>query len=185
MITLNIYICLFYVMVIVLQAQLKQSKGYVRFVTQVIQARRGLKEVKLIYEEEIKPEDKCMFGFFPHGVLAATVLVFMNFNNGPMKNMIGLGSRFLLTLPFVGLFGRLWGLQAVNAHSIKTLLGKGTNIGLLPGGFEEATLTVTDEIRVFIKERKGFIKYALEYNYGIYPVLAVNEHKYFSTFRYF
>ena len=150
-----------------------------------MQARRGLGQVKLIYEEEIKADDKCMFCFFPHGILAATVLVFMNYNQGPMKNMIGLGSRFLLNLPFVGLIGRLWGLQAVNPKSIKTLLSKGTNIGLLPGGFEEATLSVTDELRVFIKDRKGFIKYALEYNYGIYPVLAVNEHKYFSTFRYF
>ena len=61
----------------------------------------------------------------------------------------------------------------------------GRNIALLPGGFEEATLTVQDELRIFIKERKGFVKYSLENNYTIYPVLAVNEHKFFWTFRYF
>lgn len=38
---------------------------------------------------------------------------------------------------------------------------------------------------MFIKERKGFIKYALEHNYTIYPVLSLNEHKMFWTFRYF
>ena len=76
-------------------------------------------------------------------------------------------------------------MQTVDAKSIKNLMGRGQNIGLLPGGFEEATITVNDELRVYIKDRKGFIRYALEYNYGIYPVLAVNEHKYFSTFRYF
>ena len=55
----------------------------------------------------------------------------------------------------------------------------------MPGGYEEATITVEDELRVYIKERKGFIKYALEHNYTIYPVLALNEHKLFWTFRSF
>ena len=91
----------------------------------------------------------------------------------------------MLSLPLVGLFIRLWGLQAVDPKTMKGLLKKGTNIGIVPGGFEEATLTVRDELRIYIKERKGFIKYALEHNYGIYPVLAVNEHKYFWTFSHF
>ena len=78
-----------------------------------------------------------------------------------MKNMIGLGSRFLLTVPFVGLFCRMWGMQTVDQKSIRRLLDNGQNIGLLPGGFEEATITVKDELRVYIKDRKGFIKYAL------------------------
>ena len=56
---------------------------------------------------------------------------------------------------------------------------------LVPGGFEEATLTVPDELRIYIKERKGFVKYALEHNYTIYPVLSINEHKMFWTFKYF
>jgi hypothetical protein len=62
---------------------------------------------------------------------------------------------------------------------------EGHNVGLVPGGYEEATLTVEDELRIFIKSRKGFIKYALQANYTIRPVLAPNEHKLFWTFRYF
>ena len=38
---------------------------------------------------------------------------------------------------------------------------KRKNITILPGGFEEATLTSHKEYRVFIKNRKGFVKYAL------------------------
>ena len=38
---------------------------------------------------------------------------------------------------------------------------------------------------MYIQARKGFIKYALEFNYEIHPVLALNEHKMFWTFRYF
>ena len=76
-------------------------------------------------------------------------------------------------------------MQPVDGHNVKKIMKSGKNIALLPGGFEEATLTVQDQLRVFIKERKGFVKYSLENNYTIYPVLAVNEHKFFWTFRYF
>ena len=112
-------------------------------------------------------------------------MAFMNLENSPMADLVGLCSRFMLHLPLVGLFLRMWGFQAVNHNNLKRLLRSEVNVGLVPGGFEEATLTVQDELRVYIKKRKGFIKYALENNYAIHPVLAVNEHKYFWTFRYF
>ena len=40
-------------------------------------------------------------------------------------------------------------------------------------------------MRIFIKQRKGFIKYALEFNYTIYPTLFLHEHKLFWTLPYF
>jgi 2-acylglycerol O-acyltransferase 2 len=36
-------------------------------------------------------------------------------------------------------------------------------------------------MRIFIKHRKGFLKYALKHNYTIYPTLTYNEHKAFKT----
>ena len=36
-------------------------------------------------------------------------------------------------------------------------------------------------MRFFIKERKGFIKYALKYGYTIRPVIVMNEHKTYWT----
>lgn len=56
---------------------------------------------------------------------------------------------------------------------------------MCPGGFEEATLTTPKELRVFIKDRKGFLKYGLTYGYTIYPTLIYNEHKAFWTLDYF
>ena len=40
-------------------------------------------------------------------------------------------------------------------------------------------------MRVYLKNRKGFIKYALTYGYTIRPVLVYNEHKGFSTLKLF
>jgi hypothetical protein len=55
--------------------------------------------------------------------------------------MSGLSSRFMLNMPITGLLLKLWGVQAVNPENLKNLMSKNRNIGLLPGGFEEATLT--------------------------------------------
>jgi len=38
--------------------------------------------------------------------------------------------------------------------------------------------------RVYINDRKGFIKYALQYGYTIYPSYTFNENKIYSTFNY-
>lgn len=39
-------------------------------------------------------------------------------------------------------------------------------------------------MRIYIRKRFGFIKYALKYGYTIYPTIVLNEHKQFSTFDY-
>ena len=58
---------------------------------------------------------------------------------------------------------------------------KKANISIVPGGFEEATITTTKENRVFINERKGFIKYALRYGYTVYPMYIFGENKMYYT----
>jgi 2-acylglycerol O-acyltransferase 2 len=88
--------------------------------------------------------------------------------------MVGLSSRFILNFPIVGLLLKLWGLKAVDPNSLKSLMKEGKSIGLLPGGFEEATITSKDEMRCYINNRKGFIKYAIEHNYVVYPLLMLN-----------
>lgn len=65
----------------------------------------------------------------------------MNADDSKMSQMTGLASRFILSMPFIGLHLRLWGIQSVNAKHIKSLMSKRKPIGLVPGGFEEATLT--------------------------------------------
>jgi len=87
--------------------------------------------------------------------------------------MVGLSSRFILYFPIIGLILKMWGVKAVNPTNVKKLMKEGKSIGLLPGGFEEATITSKHEMRCYINNRKGFIKYAIENNYVIYPVLML------------
>lgn len=51
----------------------------------------------------------------------------------------------------------------------------------IPGGFEEATLTSEKEYRLYLKQRKGFIKFALEFGYKVHPTFIFNENKCFKT----
>jgi 2-acylglycerol O-acyltransferase 2 len=54
---------------------------------------------------------------------------------------------------------------------------KNANLILVPGGFEELSLTSYKSYSLFLEERKGFIKYALEYGYKIIPTFTFNENK--------
>ena len=65
----------------------------------------------------------------------------MNVDNSKMSSLTGLSSRFMLNVPIIGLFLRLWGVESVDPLHMKKMMSSGKTLGLLPGGFEEATLT--------------------------------------------
>ena len=54
---------------------------------------------------------------------------------------------------------------------------------MYPGGFEEASLTRFGENRVFIKTRKGFVKYAIQNNYSIHPCYQFGETSLYYTLQ--
>jgi len=105
--------------------------------------------------------------------------------NDVLYESVFCGSRAMINLPISGIIARWMGVQGVNNKNFKDFLRKGKNIIFVPGGFEEATLTQHSRERVFIKERKGFIKYCLQYGYRIHPCYSFNENKIYYTFPYF
>ncbi len=60
---------------------------------------------------------------------------------------------------------------------------KNETLGIYPGGFEEATITSLTQSRVFLKNRKGFIKYALRYGYKLQIVYCFGEDKLYWVFE--
>ena len=78
-----------------------------------------------------------------------------------LKNCVTVGARAAVSLSPVAIPFRLWGFEPVNPTNFLKLMKKRQNILLVPGGFEEATITSDKEYRLFIKNRKGFIKYAI------------------------
>lgn len=59
------------------------------------------------------------------------------------------------------------------------------NCSIVPGGFEEATISCPSKDKVYISQRKGFIKYALRYGYNVHPVYIFGENKIFKTLEAF
>jgi hypothetical protein len=160
----------------------KRSENYRRFL-KFLRPWEIFNSYKLLIEEELKP-DHSLFSFHPHGIMGFGVLICGAFNN-ILYDCVFCGSRALLYLPIGGIIARWMGVCGVNNKNFKELMNKGKNIIFVPGGFEEATLTDYRKDRVFINSRKGFIKYALDYGYKLYPCYTFNENKIYFTVNLF
>ncbi|KAG7388000.1 hypothetical protein PHYPSEUDO_013252 [Phytophthora pseudosyringae] len=68
--------------------------------------------------------------------------------------------------------------------SMQSIMRTGQNLCLLPGGFEEATLYQRVKHRVYIKQRFGLIKLALQHGYDIYPAYTFGEEYTYHAFPY-
>ena len=59
------------------------------------------------------------------------------------------------------------------------------SFGVTPGGFYEIGYFQYGKDIAFIKEKKGFIKYALKYGYNVYPAYTFGECNTYKTFNIF
>jgi hypothetical protein len=142
------------------------------------------KSFRLHFEEEPK-DNNCLFAFHPHGCMGVGVSQVMATNDFFYNNTIVCVSRALTYVPISGLFAKLMGVEGVDNKTFERLMKEGKNLSFLPGGFEEATLTTNHRERVYIKNRKGFVKFALKYGYSIYPCYTFGENNLFRTFTPF
>lgn len=96
-----------------------------------------------------------------------------------------IGAQLLLNLPIIG--DQLMWVQAAPANpaSMKKLMNDGKNLCILPGGFQEATVCKYGEHIVYMKKRKGLIKYCLRYGYNMYPVYTFGEERLYYTLTAF
>jgi len=94
----------------------------------------------------------------PHNILCYILhgARLRNDSCGEFKMLI---SKSMLSFPILGLFLAIIGCTPVDSYSFKKNLKEGRNVFLVPGGFEEASLTSNDHLVIVI--RKGFVKYCL------------------------
>lgn len=178
----NIYINIVLSIILFYQYFLqKETPGFRRFINKLAPY-HYFKEDDLIIEESPLPSSKSMFCFHPHGILVMS-LPFSCLRNEILFKSKMLVFGGLLYMPISGLFVKLLGGHPVSSPYFKKFLNKGENISFSPGGFEEATISNHREDRIFIKNRKGFIKYALEYGYKVFPAYTFNENKAYLTWN--
>lgn len=89
---------------------------------------------------KIIDDSKSLFAAHPHGIFSLGMFL-NNYRDHFGRNAAALGSRLVMLTPIMGLLHQLGGLESVDPNSLKRIMKTGRNIALLPGGFEEATLT--------------------------------------------
>lgn len=93
-------------------------------------------------------------------------------------------SPVLFMTPFFRLFSRAAGNPgSASKDSMIGCMKKGESLALLPGGFEEATLTSRKHDRVFIKKRTGFVRLCLRHGIAIRPVYVFGEKSCYSNIQ--
>jgi 2-acylglycerol O-acyltransferase 2 len=132
------------------------------------------KRCYLVYEripEESQPTILCVH---PHGVTSMGFgLLFLR---PELDHMYFCFSNLLYLTPicrnWVNLFGNP---GSVAKHFLTNLIQQSKSFALIPGGFEDATIFKQGTDRIYLKERKGFVKLALQAGYSITPTYVFGE----------
>merc|ERR1712050_681347 len=74
------------------------------------------------------------------------------------------------------------GISTLSKNRLHRLMSSRASIALVPGGFEEATAMHFNRDIVVLSKRTGFIKYALQYGYRVYPIYTFGESATHYTF---
>jgi len=149
------------------------------------------KECRLVLlDEEDLQKENSMICFHPHGVFSMGFnfcgIHHPEFAEGRHGDFVYLVAGILTKMPFVILVCEWMGnIQSAGKKNMLRLLKARKNIAFLPGGFQEATLTQRGCDRIWLKQRLGFIKYALIYGYRVHPCYVFGETNTYTTFQPF
>jgi len=85
-------------------------------------------------------------------------------------------SNTLFASPFFRLFSRIMGnASGCDKVSMRRVMASKTNCAIIPGGFHDASIHSATVDRVCLRNRKGFVKYAIEFGYSLTPVFGFGE----------
>jgi len=149
----------------------------------------GYFPAKLHKTHELPPTRKYIFGYHPHGVIshgawaafATDALGFSEKFPGITNTLLTLESNF--RVPFYRDYLLAMGMRSVSRESIVNILTKGgmdgegmsRGVTIVIGGARESLEAVPGNLRLVLKERKGFVKIAVRTGSDLVPVLAFGE----------
>lgn len=128
-----------------------------------------------------KPRERVLTTVAPHGILTlgwSYLISSKLYRNTEHKFLV---APAMMNLPFIGDIMRWTRCFSCDSKSMSRFMKNGDNIGLIPGGFQEASLYTRGLHRVYLNDRKGFVKYALKYGYSIQPTYVFGEELTFWT----
>ncbi|KAI2777349.1 DAGAT-domain-containing protein [Daldinia loculata] len=144
---------------------------------------------KLHKTHDLPPTRKYIFGYHPHGIIShgamaafgTEALGFSKKFPGITNSVLTLDSNF--RIPLYREYILALGLRSVSKESIVNILtkggpngeGMGRAVTIVIGGARESLEAQPGQMRLILKERKGFVRIAVRTGADLVPVLAFGE----------
>lgn len=157
----------------------------------------GYFPAKLHKTHDLEPTRKYIFGYHPHGIIshgawaafATEALGFSKQFPGITNSLLTLDSNF--RIPFYRDYILAMGVRSVSKESIVNILtrggsnneGMGRAVTIVVGGARESLEAQPGNLRLILKDRKGFIKIAVRTGADLVPVLAFGENELYDQLR--
>jgi len=126
---------------------------------------------KVICTGNLNPSRQYLFAEFPHAVfpmgfwLSAT-----SFKDLNIRPSILAVASVLFRIPLIRCFCFWGGCVPAVRKRLTDILAKGESVAILPGGIAEIFVQSRDAEYIFLRERKGFVRMAIEMGVDIVPV---------------
>ncbi|XP_034054087.1 diacylglycerol O-acyltransferase 2-like [Gymnodraco acuticeps] len=145
--------------------------------------------IKLVKTAELNPNKNYVVGIHPHGIMCAGAFTCFSTESCGFKELFpGLTSN-LVTLagvfrfPLFREYAMFTGLLPVSKKSLTHLLtnrGKGNAVVIVIGGAAESLFSAPGVNILVMRQRKGFVRVALEFGADLVPVYAFGENELFK-----
>lgn len=157
----------------VLAPTVPQSNGFRAFIRNMS---AWVDEHKIVGEfAQPKGSKPVMYCHHPHGHVAI-----LSCASGSEVDCAGVAAPPIFKMPFCKQMMNLMGSISSAPAPFKEALRSGRNVAILPGGVEEVVLSSSDVERAYIQNRKGFVKYAIQFGYDLVPVYHFGETQLYS-----
>ncbi|KAH8675902.1 diacylglycerol acyltransferase [Xylariales sp. PMI_506] len=157
----------------------------------------GYFPARLHKTHDLAPTRKYIFGYHPHGIIshgawaafATDALGFSEKFPGINNSLLTLDSNF--RIPFYRDYILGMGMGSVSKESIVNILtrggpnneGMGRAVTIVIGGARESLEAQPGQLRLILKDRKGFVKIAIRTGADLVPVLAFGENDLYDQLR--
>ncbi|KAM6983422.1 2-acylglycerol O-acyltransferase 3b [Tautogolabrus adspersus] len=145
--------------------------------------------VKLVKTAELNPNKNYILGCHPHGIMSAGAFTCFSTESCGFTDMFpGVKASLavlagLFRLPLFREYIMCAGLYPVSKPSLAYLLsqrGKGNAVVIVIGGAAESLASSPGINTVVMKQRKGFVRVALEFGADLVPVYSFGENELFQ-----
>lgn len=139
-------------------------------------------------DDQSPPSQRYIFVEFPHGVIPMGFMLSSTIAQRviPGVHAEGAVASVLFNLPFIGHIAHWFGGRPATSQNIRNVLNRGNlqivmsflfinsnsghSVAIMAGGIAELFLSSREQERVYLKNRKGFVKIAIEKGVPLVPV---------------